>query len=113
MSEDRIKTQRRKGGVWEDKDTGGIFIGNQTNEASIKIDGDILLQPGSGKKLKSTSPLEYIISGGGGGNEIAGLIPGMPPNISSPSTFPYYNYIIPVTVIAAAAITTLLIKTEE
>lgn len=112
MSEDRIKTQRRKGGIWQDS-SGSIQITNSANEAFIKMDGDILLQPGGGKKLKSTVPLEYIISGGGGGNEITGMIPSTPPNVASPSTFPYYNYIIPVAAISALAVSSLLIKTEE
>lgn len=111
--EDSIKTTRRKGnGIYEDLDTGSISIHSAQGESLIKMDKDILLQPAAGGKLKSTVPLEGVISAGGGGNEVMQLIPSSPASAVTPSTFPYFNYIVPVSIIAASA-ATLLIKTEK
>ena len=111
--EDSIKTTRRKGGgIYEDLNSGSISIHSSEGESLIKMDKDILLQPAAGGKLKSTLPLEGIISAGGGGNEIMQLIPTSPASAITPSTFPYFNYIVPVSIIAASA-TSLLIKTKK
>lgn len=111
--QDSIKTTRRKGGgIYEDLESGSISIHSPSGESLIKMDKDILLQPAAGGKLKSTVPLEGIISSGGGGNEIMQLVPGLPAGAVTPSTFPYFNYIVPVSVIAAS-VSSLLIKREK
>lgn len=111
--EDSIKTTRRKGGgIYEDLESGSISIHSPAGESLIKMDKDILLQPAAGGKLKSTVPLEGVISAGGGGSEVTQLIPGAPAGAITPSTFPYFNYIVPVSIIAASA-ASLLIKTEK
>ena len=112
MKEDNLRTTRRKGsGIYEDRESGTITISGKNNESLIKMDGDILLQPSGGGRLKSTVPLEYIVSSTGGGNELVGLVPTAPANMVTPTTFPYFNYIVPVSIIAASA-ASLLIKSE-
>lgn len=109
--EDKINLRRVVKKIYEDLETGTINISSVNEDGSlIKIGKDILFQPEAGGKLKSMQPMEYIVSGTT--NELAGMAPGVPSTTAGPNTFPYYNYIIPITSIAITA-ASLLINTGK
>ena len=110
MSND-VKIIRKRDGCIEDKDSGAVYVGSSINDSSLVCgESNITVTPGKGGNLKCASGGVADICSQTTDPWIAAVLPQAPSKTMTPQSFPFFNYIVPITTISVAA--TQLIKED-
>ena len=111
MSND-CKIIRKRDGCLEDKDSGTVYVGSDINDSSVVVGGsNITVTPGTSGTLKCVSGGVEDICAQTTDPWIAAVLPQAPSKTMTPQSFPFFNYIVPITTISIVA--TQLIKEDK